>query len=591
MPRLWRLIPIIALVTVVAFLVTGIGMALYVDRSNVAQRLDETEVQAQTLAATVPAALSFNDRQAAEEYVNAIRADPDIEQAAVYDNAGHLFAGWSRGGPLPVVAEFEPPHAEAGHLIVTAPVVQGGSQIGLVYLQCVTEPLAQRLQRYGIIGLLIGMAIVVVSVLAITQAALTRANAELAGRARDLAAANENLRDEIAQRERVEEALRQAQKMEAIGQLTGGVAHDFNNLLQVIKGNLEMMLRRHGRAGAEPELVRMGESAMRAADRAAILTQRLLAFARRQPLAPTPIDANQLVAGMSDLLGRTLGEAVNLQTVGASGLWQTLADANQLESALLNLAVNARDAMPHGGTLTIETANAHLDEAYVQMQQPEDLRAGQYVMVAVTDTGHGMAPEVLRKVFEPFFTTKEIGQGTGLGLSQVYGFVRQSGGHVKIYSEPGQGTTVRLYLPRLLASDTDSDEPGTQREVPATGGSETVLVAEDEDDVRTFTVATLRELGYRVLPAADGHAALRLLRIHTGIDLLFTDIGLPGALNGSQLADVAKALLPDLRVLLTTGYAPNAVANDGRVDPGMELVAKPFTQAELARKVREVLDR
>jgi signal transduction histidine kinase len=591
MARLWRLIPIIALVTVAAFLVTGIGMALYVDRSNVAQRLDETEVQAQTLAATVPAALSFNDRQAAEEYVNAIRADPDIQQAAVYDNAGLLFAGWSRGGPLPVVAEFEPPHAEAGHLIVTAPVVQGGSQIGVVYLQCVTEPLAQRLQRYGIIGLLIGMAIVVVSVLAITQAALTRANAELAGRARDLAAANENLRDEIAQRERVEEALRQAQKMEAIGQLTGGVAHDFNNLLQVIKGNLEMMLRRHGRAGAEPELVRMGESALRASDRAAMLTQRLLAFARRQPLAPTPIDANQLVAGMSDLLGRTLGEAVNLQTVGASGLWQTLADANQLESALLNLAVNARDAMPHGGTLTIETANAHLDEAYAQMQQPEDLRAGQYVMVAVTDTGHGMAPEVLRKVFEPFFTTKEIGQGTGLGLSQVYGFVRQSGGHVKIYSEPGQGTTVRLYLPRLLASDTDSDESGTQREVPATGGSETVLVAEDEDDVRTFTVATLRELGYRVLPAADGHAALRLLRIHTGIDLLFTDIGLPGALNGSQLADVAKALLPDLRVLLTTGYAPNAVVNDGRVDPGMELVAKPFTQAELARKVREVLDR
>ena len=428
MPRLWRLIPIIALVTVVAFLVTGIGMALYVDRSNVAQRLDETEVQAQTLAATVPAALSFNDRQAAEEYVNAIRADPDIQQAAVYDNAGHLFAGWSRGGPLPVVAEFEPPHAEAGHLIVTAPVVQGGSQIGLVYLQCVTEPLAQRLQRYGIIGLLIGMAIVVVSVLAITQAALTRANAELAGRARDLAAANENLRDEIAQRERVEEALRQAQKMEAIGQLTGGVAHDFNNLLQVIKGNLEMMLRRHGRAGAEPELVRMGESAMRAADRAAMLTQRLLAFARRQPLAPTPIDANQLVAGMSDLLGRTLGEAVNLQTVGASGLWQTLADANQLESALLNLAVNARDAMPHGGTLTIETANAHLDEAYVQMQQPEDLRAGQYVMVAVTDTGHGMAPEVLRKVFEPFFTTKEIGQVLASACRRFMGSSASRGG-------------------------------------------------------------------------------------------------------------------------------------------------------------------
>jgi signal transduction histidine kinase len=591
MPRLWRLIPIIALVTVVAFLVTGISMALYIDRSNAAQRLGETEVQAETLAATVPAALSFNDHAAAQEYIDAIRANPDIQQAAVYDNAGHLFAGWSRGGPLPASVEFEPPHAEAGHLIVTAAVMQGGSRIGVVYLQCVTEPLAQRLQRYGVIGLLISMAIVVVSVLAITQAALTRANAELVGRAHDLAAVNENLRDEITQRERAEEALRQAQKMEAIGQLTGGVAHDFNNLLQVIKGNLEMMLRRHGRAGAEPELVRMGESAMRAADRAAMLTQRLLAFARRQPLAPTPIDANHLVAGMSDLLGRSLGEAVNLRTVRADGLWQTLADANQLESALLNLAVNARDAMPHGGTLTIETANAHLDEAYARQQRSEDLCAGQYVMVAVTDTGHGMAPEVLSKVFEPFFTTKDIGQGTGLGLSQVYGFVRQSGGHVKIDSEPGQGTTVRLYLPRLSASATDGDEPATQREVPATGGSETVLVAENEDDVRTFTVETLRELGYRVLPAPDGHAALRLLRIHADIDLLFSDIGLPGGLNGRQLADVAQALQPNLRVLFTTGYARNAIVHDGRVDPGVELVTKPFTQAELARKVRQVLDR
>jgi CheY-like chemotaxis protein len=282
---------------------------------------------------------------------------------------------------------------------------------------------------------------------------------------------------------------------------------------------------------------------------------------------------------------------VNLQTVRAGGLWQTLADANQLESALLNLAVNARDAMPHGGTLTIETANAHLDEAYARQQRSEDLCAGQYVMVAVTDTGHGMAPEVLSKVFEPFFTTKDIGQGTGLGLSQVYGFVRQSGGHVKIDSEPGQGTTVRLYLPRLPASATDSDEPATQREVPATGGSETVLVAENEDDVRTFTVATLRELGYRVLPAPDGHAALRLLRIHSEIDLLFTDIGMPGGLNGRQLADVAQALQPNLRVLFTTGYARNAIVHDGRVDPGVELVTKPFTQAELARKVRQVLDR
>ncbi len=591
MPRLWRLTPIIALITVIAFLITGIGMALYVDRSNAAQRLGETEVQAQTLAATVPAALSFSDRQAAQEYVNAIRANPDIQQAAVYDANGHLFASWSRGGAPPESQQPGPAHAEAGHLVVTAPVMQDGALIGTVYLQSVTEPLAQRLQRYGVIALLISMAIVVVCVLGVTQVTLARANAALGDRARDLAAANANLREEIVQREHAEEALRQAQKMEAIGQLTGGVAHDFNNLLQVIKGNLEMTLRRYSRTGGEPDLVRMSESALRAADRAAMLTQRLLAFARRQPLAPTPIDANHLVAGMSDLLGRSLGESINLQTVRAGGLWQTLADANQLESALLNLAVNARDAMPNGGKLTIETANAHLDEAYVQAQRPEDLQPGQYVMLAVTDTGHGMTPDIVSKVFEPFFTTKDIGQGTGLGLSQVYGFVRQSGGHVKIYSEPGQGTTVRVYLPRLVASVVDGDGQAADESMPASGGNETVLVAEDEADVRAFTVQTLRDLGYHVIPAPDGHAALRLLRAHTDIDLLFTDIGLPGGLNGRQLADVAQALRPGLRVLFTTGYARNAIIHHGRVDPGVELVAKPFTQAELARRVRQVLDR
>ncbi len=390
------------------------------------------------------------------------------------------------------------------------------------------------------------------------------------------------LRDTTERRE-IEEQLRQAQKMEAIGQLTGGVAHDFNNLLTVILGNLDN-LQRH--LPDSPEAQRMVGAITRAADRAATLTHRLLAFARRQPLEPKPIDVNRLVAGVSDLLRRSLGEGIVIETVLASGLWRTLADPNQLENALLNLAVNARDAMPAGGRLTLETANGLLDENYAAAH--EDVRPGQYVLIAVSDTGTGMSKEVAERAFEPFFTTKEVGQGTGLGLPQVYGFVKQSGGHVKIYSEPGEGTTVKLYLPRL-AAEPEGDLAAEPALPPASAAGETILVVEDDPDVRSYSAEILRSLGYRVIEAPAGPAALRLIEEEPEIRLLFTDVGLPGGFNGRQLADEAQRRRPDLAVLFTTGYARNAIVHQGRLDPGVELIVKPFTAANLGAKVRQVL--
>jgi CheY-like chemotaxis protein len=290
---------------------------------------------------------------------------------------------------------------------------------------------------------------------------------------------------------------------------------------------------------------------------------------------------------MSDLLGRTIGEHIQIETVFSGGLWQVAADANQLENAVLNLAVNARDAMPSGGKLTIETANAHLDEIYAAAH--EEVKAGQYVMVAVSDTGQGIPREIIGKVFDPFFTTKKLGEGTGLGLSQVYGFIKQSGGHVKIYSEPGEGTTVRLYLPRLITEETVEVER-KDPPAPGTGGAETILVVEDDIDVRAYSTETLRELGYHVLEASEGDAALGLIVSHPEIKLLFTDVGLPGAFNGRHLADEARKRRPELKVLFTTGYARNAIVHHGRLDPGVNLIAKPFTFAGLAAKVRAVLD-
>jgi len=389
----------------------------------------------------------------------------------------------------------------------------------------------------------------------------------------------------ILERERVEEALRQAQKMEAVGQLTGGIAHDFNNLLTVIAGNLDLVARRLG-PDADPRIVRAIGSASVGADRAATLTQRLLAFSRRQPLAPKAIDPNALVAGMTDLLHRTIGETIEVETRLSAGIWRIEADPHQLESAILNLAVNARDAMPDGGRLVIETSAARVEAAAAN-----GLEAGTYAVITVSDTGFGMDQDTVSRAIEPFFTTKDVGKGTGLGLSMVYGFVKQSGGHLKIESEPGQGTRVHIYLPRFTA-ESPEEEQSEAAAAPRGGGDEIILVCEDDHDVRAYTVELLGELGYQVLEAADGAAALRIVEEEARrIDLLFTDVVLPGGMSGAELAKEARRIRPGLKVLYTTGYARDAIVHEGRLDPGIELVAKPFAFAELAARVREMLDR
>jgi PAS domain S-box-containing protein len=418
-----------------------------------------------------------------------------------------------------------------------------------------------------------------------------------------LRAFTETLEDAVKERTReleiqnearlkAEELLRQAQKMEAVGQLTGGIAHDFNNLLTIVIGGLDMVGRQIpalGATAAAERIARAKDMALQGVQRAVTLTDRLLAFSRQQPLAPKPIDANKLVSATCEFLRRTLGETVSLETALAAGLWRAHADPHQLENALINLTLNARDAMPEGGRVTIETANCYLDESYVSAI-PEPVDVGQYVMIAVADTGTGMDPPTVERAFEPFFTTKEVGRGTGLGLSQVYGFVRQSAGHVRVYSELDEGTTVKIYLPCHVGADERVEAAEPTRAANGAIGTETILVVEDDEALRSYTVETLAELGYRVLPATNGAAAIDILDSGADIDLLFTDVVMPGGLNGRQLANEAVRRRPGLKVLFTTGYTRNAIVHHGRLDPGLEMIGKPFSNDELTRKVRAILD-
>jgi signal transduction histidine kinase/FixJ family two-component response regulator len=403
----------------------------------------------------------------------------------------------------------------------------------------------------------------------------------VSARTAQLVAANEELRAEAAERAKIELVLRHSQKMEAVGKLTGGVAHDFNNLLQVIGGNLQLLTK--DVAGSEKAEQRL-RNALAGVSRGSKLASQLLAFGRRQPLAPKVVNLGRFVGGLDDLLRRALGDGVEIETAISGGLWNTLVDPSQVENAILNLAINARDAMQAHGKLTIEAGNAALTDEYAAHH--EDVRPGQYVMLAVTDTGCGMTPEVIEQVFEPFFTTKPEGQGTGLGLSMVYGFVKQSGGHIKIYSEPGEGTTIRLYLPRVTgAEDVTADtEAG-----PITGGTETVLVVEDDDDVRGTVVELLTDLGYRVLKARDASSALSIIENGAIIDVLFTDVVMPGSMRSPELARRARARLPEVAVLFTSGYTDTAIVHGGRLDQGTELLSKPYTREALARKIRHVL--
>jgi PAS domain S-box-containing protein len=419
------------------------------------------------------------------------------------------------------------------------------------------------------------------------EAALAELNRELEARVRERTA---QLEAEAARRAQAETLLLQAQKMEAVGQLTGGIAHDFNNLLTVIIGNLENLRRRLARSAPDPaELDRLADQALAGAQRASWLTQHLLAFSRRQPLEPRTLDANALVSGMSDLLKRTLGEGVVVHTRLAEDLWPSFVDANQLEVALLNLAVNARHAMPEGGRLAIETRNLSYNPITAENWPPE-LVPGEYVLVSVADMGHGMSRQVRERAFEPFFTTKGIGKGTGLGLSQVYGFAKQSGGSVEIESQEGEGTTVRLYLPRQMHAASVESAAAPTVSGPQPGKSEMVLVVEDEFLLRLNAVETLSELGYQVLEAADAAQAMDLLAREPRIDMMFSDIGLPGGMNGCQLAGEARRRWPQLKILLTSGYAEQALLKDGQWDTTIPLLNKPYDFQALAARVREVLD-
>lgn len=418
------------------------------------------------------------------------------------------------------------------------------------------------------------------------QAAIAIENARLIASVR---VANETLEQRVQERTaeltEAHEALRQAQKMEAVGQLTGGIAHDFNNLLTGISGGLEIIERRLSE-GRLAGIDRFLQGAQTSAQRAAALTQRLLAFSRRQTLDPKPTDVNRLIFGMEDLVRRTVGPQIAVEVVGAAGLWLTKVDPVQLESALLNLAINARDAMPEGGRLTIETANKWLDD---RASRGRDLNPGQFLSVCVTDTGTGIPKNVIDRIFDPFFTTKPIGQGTGLGLSMIHGFVRQSGGQIRVYSEDGQGTTMCLYLPRFTGS-LEEEADGDQADIVDLGAGETVLVVDDEATVRMLIVEVLTEAGYRTLEAHDSPSAMKALEAETAIDLLITDVGLPGGMNGRQIADAARSMRQGLKVLFVTGYAENAAVGNGYLEPGMGLITKPFNMTDLATKISDLME-
>jgi signal transduction histidine kinase len=404
-----------------------------------------------------------------------------------------------------------------------------------------------------------------------------------------LRALNETLEQRVVARTaelmKAEEQLRQAQKMEAVGQLTGGLAHDFNNLLAGVSGALEMMTMRL-RQGRLAEVDKYVVAAQGAVRRAAALTHRLLAFSRRQTLDPRPTDVNALVSGMTDLIQRTVGPSIAVESVGAASVWTTLVDPSQFENALLNLCINARDAMPDGGRITIETANKWLDH---DAARTHGIRKGQYLSLCVTDTGTGMPPDVAKKAFEPFFTTKPLGQGTGLGLSMIYGFAKQSGGQVRIYSEVGQGTTACIYLPRHYGNAAMEASGSTQAPAARPGTGETVLIVDDEPTVRMLIVDVLEDLGYTVIEAADSIAGLKVLQSDVRIDLLISDVGLPGGMNGRQMAEAARQMRPGLKALFITGYAENSIIGNGHLGPDMQVLTKPFAVDMLKARVRELM--
>jgi signal transduction histidine kinase/ActR/RegA family two-component response regulator len=545
----------------IALIGSGIAMAVYNEHENQAQRVRAVRVQADILAASVTAALTFDGQANAQEYVNALGSNPEIETVRVYDAQNHIFAAYNRAA-----------HAVGGHIVVVRPVTENGQHLGAVYLRTEAEPLERKLARYSGVGLLTVMGALLAAVLIAAQNSLTRANRELEVRASELAAANETLLVEMAEREKAEEALRQSQKMEAIGKLTGGVAHDFNNLLMVASSGLDMMERT-----ADPARRSILRDGIRQAlERGASLTRQLLSFSRRAPLNPETIDLADRIEGMRVLLERSLREDIEVQLRLAPDLWPVRIDASQLELALVNIAVNARDAMPTGGVIRVAAENhPGMDDGELK---------GDFVRLAVSDTGEGIPEDMLARVIEPFFTTKEVGHGTGLGLSQVYGFTRASGGDLRIKSEPGKGATMELYLPRSLEPVQPRVKP--QRAARASKGAKgRILLVEDDETVAALVTDMVTELGYEPTRATTAAGALEVLDREQDLELVFSDMVMPGPMNGLDLAREIGRRRPDLPVVLTTGFSDAAAAATAE---GMRLLVKPYRLEALAAELEAV---
>ena len=568
-PEFTRLALVIA--GVMGLIAASVAVALHTEQQYEVQAIDAATAQARVLAETAAAALAFGDYVELQNNVNALRVNDEVDAVGVYGDDGLLAAGVTRTFLSTHLDQTIKPSVENDRVIVTAPVLQKGFRLGTVYLRDRTEPADRRLFRYTGAGLLVAMALLMFVIMALDSRAIRRANRELV--------------TQMAERQKVEEALRQSQKMEAVGRLTGGVAHDFNNMLAVVIGSLDLLVRR--RLVIEPDGLRLTENALEGARRGSALTQRLLAFSRLQPLKPASVDISKSVNDIADLLRRTLGETIVVEVKFAEGLWRAHIDAAQLESAIANLAINARDAMPGGGKLTIEASNVYLDQAYVA--HLADVASGQYVMLEISDTGTGIAPEILDQVFEPFFTTKPQGQGTGLGLSQAHGFIKQSGGHIRIDSKLGEGAKITLFMPRSTTTVVPAKVKKAKSH-PTRRRNLSVLLVEDEAGVREFAEQALIELGYDVLAAALPSEALKILDTHHEVSLLLTDVVMP-EMNGRALAEAAINLVPSLKVVFMTGYTRDAIAGDGVLNADTHLVSKPFTLAQLAAELELALPR
>ncbi len=581
----WKPTPLIVIAGAALLLIAGILLGLVSERNYRAQKVSELGVQAQILGTTVMAALIFDDAAAAQDSVDALRANPEIEVAVVYDENGALFAGFALDDfSMPSSLNDAGQETIAEDRIVTIHAIeQAGQRVGSVYILSAGDPLYRALTRYIGLMLLVTMAMLVLGVVGFSQFSLARANAQLARHASELAETNTRLQTEMSERAKAEEALRQSQKMEAIGQLSGGIAHDFNNLLMIISGNLQLVKKRlnDGRS----DFGRYIDLAWEGVERASKLTQRILAFSRRQPLSPTPCDMSKMVRDMMSLLQHSVREKIEIETKFESR-WMSHCDVNQMESAILNLAINARDAMPDGGRLIISTADVALLGPSARYP---DAVPGEYVEILVRDTGTGMSDEVRQKAIDPFFTTKPQGHGTGLGLSMIFGYAKQSGGYMGIESAEGKGTMVGILLPRHMMDTPDQEEaaPSVPSVAPAGRDKATLLIVEDEMLVRALAVETFEAEGFHVLEAGDGREALDLLLSDTPIDLLLTDVKLPH-FNGYQIAQKAAAHRPGLKVVFMTGYANDPMSPEMR-EAGMRMILKPYQLSELVRLVEDTL--